>query len=250
MKKVLIVEDDENILSNVSYLLNANGYETITAKDGLEGFNLAKKNIPDMIISDIMMPEIDGYELKKKLNASKKTSSIPFIFLTAKADMQDLRAGMNIGADDYIVKPFKSRELLETIEVRFRKLSELEKRFEPAEGHEKFKYDDRIFIDIRDKQMFIKINEIKFILSEGAYTRVTTADNKKIIVRKLLKDWERVLPKENFLRIHRGAVINLEYVVKLEKWFNRTYKIYIKEIPDALDISQRFAVKLKSKLSF
>ncbi len=250
MKKVLIVEDDENILTNVRYLLAANGYEPLTAKNGLEGLNLAKRNIPDMIISDIMMPEIDGYELKKKLNSSKKTSAIPFIYLTAKAEMQDLRAGMNMGADDYIVKPFKSKELLQAIEIRFKKINDFEKRIEHSESHNKFKNEDRIFVDHHDKQMFIKINEIKFIEAEGAYTNVTLLDNKKILVRKLLKEWENVLPCENFIRIHRGVLINLEYVVKLEKWFNRTYKVYIKDVSVALDISQRFAVKLKSRLSF
>ncbi len=250
MKKVLIVEDDENILTNVRYLLAANGYEPLTAKNGVEGLALAKKNVPDMIISDIMMPEIDGYELKKKLNSNKKTSAIPFIYLTAKADMQDLRTGMNFGADDYIVKPFKSKELLQVIEVRLKRISEFEKRFEQPESHNKFKYEDRIFVDLRDKQMFIRINEIKFIKAEGAYTDVNVLGNKKILVRKLLKEWERVLPPENFIRIHRGVLINLEYVVKLEKWFNRTYKVHLKDVGEALDISQRFAVKLKSRLSF
>ncbi len=250
MKKILVIEDDENILSNLKYLLNANGFDTLMAKDGLEGYKLAKKNMPHLIISDIMMPQLDGYQLKKKLNANKKTSSIPFIYLTAKADMQDLRDGMNAGADDYIVKPFKSKELLQAIEVRLKKISEFEKKYEPPESHEKFRYEDRILIDVRDKQMFIKISEIKFIRSEGAYTQITVVDNKNFLVRKLLKDWEKVLPKENFVRIHRSILINLEYVVKLEKWFNRTYKIYIKDVNDTLDISQRFAIKLKSKLSF
>jgi len=250
MKKILIIEDDENILSNVKYLLDANGYNTVTARNGLEGLNIAKKTIPDLIISDIMMPEIDGYELKKKLNSSKKTSTIPFIYLTAKADMQDLRTGMSIGADDYIVKPFKSKDLLQAVEIRLKKIIEFENRVEHSSYQEKFKNDDRIFIDLRDKQMFIKINEIKFILSKGSYTQVTLIDNKKILVRKLLKNWENVLPTENFLRIHRGAIVNLEYVIKLEKWFNRTYKIYIRDVSDALDISQRFASKLKNKLSF
>ncbi len=250
MKRLLVIEDDENILTNVKYLLSANGYDVVTAGNGLEGFNIAKKIIPDLIISDIMMPEIDGYELKKKLDANKKTYAIPFIFLTAKAEMQDLRTGMNLGADDYLIKPFKTKDLLQAIEIRLKKSDEFDKRIDKTELQSKFKNDDRIFVDLKDKQMFIKISEIKFILADGAYTSVTLIDDKKYLIRKLLKDWEKVLPKENFIRIHRGTIINMEYVTKLEKWFNRTYKIYISGNIEALDISQRFAVKLKNKLSF
>ena len=250
MKKLLIVEDDENILANVKYLLSANGYDILTAKDGLEGYQLAKKNIPDLIISDIMMPGIDGYQLKRKLDSNKKTSSIPFIFLTAKAEMQDLRMGMNIGADDYLIKPFKTKDLLQAVEIRLKKAVGFESKPIKNDSQDKFKYEDRIFVDLKDKQMFIKLSEIKFIQSEGAYTTVVLVDDKKYLIRKLLKEWESVLPQENFIRIHRGTIINLEYVVKLEKWFNRTYKVYLSGSTDALDISQRFAVKLKSKLSF
>lgn len=250
MKRLLVIEDDENILANVKYLLSANGYEIITANNGSEGYKLAKKNIPDLIISDIMMPGIDGYELKKKLDSNNRTSSIPFIFLTAKADMQDLRMGMNLGADDYLVKPFKTKDLLEAVEIRLKKAVVVERTPEKIESPDKFKYEDRIFVDLKDKQMFIKISEIKSIQAEGAYTTVTLIDDKKYLIRKLLKEWEEVLPSENFIRIHRGTIINLDYVVKLDKWFNRTYKVYLKGNNEALDISQRFAVKLKSKLSF
>lgn len=250
MKKLLVIEDDENILANLKYLLTASGYEVLAANNGLEGYNLAKKFIPDLIISDIMMPEIDGYELKKKLDANKKTAAIPFIFLTAKAEMQDIRAGMNIGADDYLIKPFKTRDLLQAVEIRLKKAAVFEKQPDKIESQDKFKIEDRIFVDLKDKQMFIKISEIKFITADGAYTTVMLVNDKKYLIRKLLKEWERVLPKENFIRIHRGTIINLEYVTKLEKWFNRTYKVHLNGNIEPLHISQRYAVKLKSKLSF
>ena len=249
MKKILVIEDEENILSNLKFLLDANGFETLTAVDGLEGLQIAKKNLPDLIVSDIMMPKIDGYELKAKLNASKRTSTIPFIFLTAKAEMQDLREGMNLGADDYLIKPFKSADLLRAIEIRLKKAVDNEKNLSGSSKNLSLDNDGRIFIDVKDKQVLIKVNEIKFVRAEGAYSEIHTGDNKKYFIRKLLKDWEKLLPHNNFFRIHRSAIINLDHVVKIDKWFNRTYKVYIAGEENAIDISQRFAVKLKSKLS-
>ena len=249
MKKILIVEDEESILFNLRLLLEANGFAVITSTNGTEGFKLAKKNLPDLIISDIMMPGLDGYMLKNKLNENKKTSAIPFIFLTAKAEMNDLRQGMNLGADDYLIKPFKSSDLIRTIEIRLKKIADAEREKTERENKQKFNKDGRIFIDVKDKQVFIKIEEIKYIRSEGAYTEIHTTDNKKFMLRTLLKQWENVLPKENFLRIHRSLMINLDHVARVEKWFNRTYKVYINGKDEPLDISQRFAVKLKNKLS-
>ena len=247
MKKILIIEDEENILFNIKYLLEVNGFETITARDGEEGFNIAKKTLPDLIISDIMMPVADGYALKSKLNENDQTALIPFIFLTAKAEMNDMRSGMNLGADDYLVKPFKSADLLKAIEIRLKKAGENGKK--PSDLKHQFKNDGRIFIDVRDKQIFIKINEIKYIRAVGAYTEIYSVEEKKFLIRKLLKEWEEVLPEENFLRIHRSIIINLDHVAKVEKWFNRSYKVYLTGSTPALDISQRYAVKLKNKLS-
>lgn len=248
--KIILFEDEKDVRESIIEILVNNDFEAITLKTDTNFLERIIFHKPDLIISDIMMPGIDGYQLKRKLDSNKKTSSIPFIFLTAKAEMQDLRMGMNIGADDYLIKPFKTKDLLQAVEIRLKKAVGFESKPIKNDSQDKFKYEDRIFVDLKDKQMFIKLSEIKFIQSEGAYTTVVLVDDKKYLIRKLLKEWESVLPQENFIRIHRGTIINLEYVVKLEKWFNRTYKVYLSGSTDALDISQRFAVKLKSKLSF
>ena len=248
VKKILLIEDETDILANITYILEANGYKVVSAMDGINGFESAKKELPDLIISDIMMPGCDGYELKRKIDSNKKTRSIPFIFLTAKTEMQDLRMGMNVGADDYLIKPIKIEELLKAIESRLKRFAQFEtgkKKGETAKPSPA----NRILVTYNKKQIILKIEEIKYITSEGLYSQIHTNDNKKIILRKLLKEWETALPQDNFFRIHRSMIINLEAVEKVEKWFSRTYKVYLRGEEKPFDISQRLSVKLKEKLS-
>jgi len=121
MSTVLIIEDEYDVRENIKDLLETEEYNVLTATDGMEGYEKAVKNLPDLILSDIRMPNMDGFQLLQMLQREKDTSRIPFIFLTAKMEMGDLREGMNSGADDYIMKPFKVKELLNVISLRLRK---------------------------------------------------------------------------------------------------------------------------------
>ena len=121
MKKILIVEDELDLRRNLEDLLEAEGFETLSAGDGKEGYEMALNSAPDLILSDIWMPKMDGIELIKKLQENIKTSIIPFIFLTAKSEAADVRQGMVLGADDYILKPFKIDDILNAINSRLRK---------------------------------------------------------------------------------------------------------------------------------
>src|SRR5471030_2750898 len=120
-KKVLIIEDNNDIRENIIEILELAGYTVYSADNGKTGVDLAIKNIPDIILCDIMMPELDGYGVLYLLNKNPETSTIPFIFLTAKAERVDLRKGMEMGADDYLTKPFDDIELLNAIESRLKK---------------------------------------------------------------------------------------------------------------------------------
>ena len=120
-KKILIIEDHDAIRANVVEILEMANYEVYEADNGKTGVDLALKNLPDVVLCDIMMPELDGYGVLYILNKHAETSTIPFIFLTAKADHCDLRKGMELGADDYLTKPFDDMELLNAIDVRLRK---------------------------------------------------------------------------------------------------------------------------------
>ena len=120
-KKILIIEDDTAILETTVEFLNEEGFDVSTAINGVEGIQKAIEIIPDLIISDISMPLKNGYEVCKTLQSYPDTSTIPFIFLTAKIQKDDIRLGMQLGADDYLSKPFDYSELLKSIKIRLDK---------------------------------------------------------------------------------------------------------------------------------
>ncbi|MGB3207351.1 MAG: response regulator [Crinalium sp.] len=120
-KTILVIEDEEFILINMIELLEAENFNAIGADNGLTGLELAQKHHPDLIICDIMMPKLNGYDVLAELRREFKTSTIPLIFLTAKADRQEIRKGMELGADDYLTKPFTREELLAAISSRLLK---------------------------------------------------------------------------------------------------------------------------------
>lgn len=123
MKKALIIEDSDDIREGTAEILTLAGYETFTAKNGKIGVDLAIKHLPDIILCDIMMPELDGYGVIYLLQKNPQTVNIPFIFMTARAERADMRKGMEMGADDYLTKPFDDVELFNAIESRLKKRS-------------------------------------------------------------------------------------------------------------------------------
>ncbi len=128
MNKILVIEDERSIRVILLKLLSAEGFEAIGAYNGSTGVQLAKQEQPDLIICDILMPDLDGYGVLKALQQDPITATIPFIFLTAKADRSDWRQGMKLGADDYLTKPFTRAELLEAIATRLQKQVSLNQR--------------------------------------------------------------------------------------------------------------------------
>ena len=125
MKKILVIEDNQDVRENLAEILVLSGYDAITAENGKIGVEKAQTILPDLILCDIMMPELDGYGVLHILSRQQQTADIPFIFLTAKAEKEDFRRGMSLGADDYIVKPFDDVALLQTIESRLLKSERL-----------------------------------------------------------------------------------------------------------------------------
>lgn len=121
MTKVLIIEDNDDIRENVVEILELTGYNVAAAENGKIGVELALKFHPDIVLCDIMMPEMDGYNVLQALNTHPETQATPFIFLTAKAERTDVRRGMELGADDYLTKPFDDAELLRAIESRMKR---------------------------------------------------------------------------------------------------------------------------------
>ncbi len=132
MLTILIIDDHDEIRENIAEILSLAGYQTLTAENGKKGVETALKKIPDLIVCDIMMPELDGYGVLHLLRKNPATENIPFIFLTAKTERTDFRKGMEMGADDFITKPFDDIELLNAIEIRLKKYKILHEKY--AEG--------------------------------------------------------------------------------------------------------------------
>lgn len=119
--KILVIEDEKTVSLNIQEILESGGFEAIVADNGKTGIQMAKEQLPDLIVCDIMMPDMDGYAVLTALRQDPITTTMPLIFLTAKTTHDDLRQGMNLGADDYITKPFRRKELLDAIASRLRK---------------------------------------------------------------------------------------------------------------------------------
>lgn len=126
MSKILVIEDEDAMRENILELLTEEGYDAIGASDGEKGVFQVWKEMPDLIICDIMMPKLDGHGVLSKISQDVRLTSIPFLFLTAKVSHEDIRRGMNLGADDYITKPFTRSELLHAISIRLNKWQRIE----------------------------------------------------------------------------------------------------------------------------
>jgi DNA-binding LytR/AlgR family response regulator len=255
MKKILVIEDEKPVRTGIKDLLEIKNYIVFEAEGGAEGLRLAKENMPDLIICDIKMPNMDGYEVLKRLHRDELLSSIPFIFLTAKTEMADLRYGMNLGADDYIIKPFMAADLYKAIEVRLSKNENVRRNNAktknlPEETEYKKNMDEHLFVTEGNKPQFVKIHDIECITAFNEYTNVYLNNTKKVVIRKSLREWEGVLPDTMFIRIHRSTIINFEHVDRVEKFYTRSYMVYLKNIKQPFVISQRYLTKLKKKLFF
>jgi len=152
MKKILFIEDNEDIRNNTAELLELANYNVITAENGKVGVEKALKENPDLIICDIMMPVLDGYGVFHMLQKNPLTLNTPFIFLTAKTDNSDFRKGMELGADDYITKPFSETDLLNSIEGRLRKANNIKQQIR-SEGK------DGDILKMEEKEIFKQMTE-------------------------------------------------------------------------------------------
>src|ERR1700743_798943 len=133
MRRLLVIDDHDEIRENIAEILTLAGYTVFTAENGKRGVETALKENPELVICDIMMPELDGYGVLHLLRKNAATLNTPFIFLTAKTERTDFRKGMEMGADDYITKPFDDIELLNAIEIRLKKYDILQAKYAAGE---------------------------------------------------------------------------------------------------------------------
>ena len=174
MKKILLIEDNHEIRENIAEILTLANYNILEAENGKRGVELAKKELPDLIVCDIMMPQLDGYGVLHMLSSNSDTAAIPFIFLTAKSEKEDFRKGMNLGADDYLIKPFDDLELLDAVEMRLKKNEALKSGFKKnAEGLSAFiqeaKEQENLDKLTTDKHKLQHYKKKQQLFSEGNY---------------------------------------------------------------------------------
>ncbi len=228
-----------------------------SAHNGKSGIQLAKEITPDLIICDIMMPGIDGYGVKSSLSEDVSTALIPFIFLSALTEKKDIRQGMELGADDYLTKPFKIDEVINAVKIRFKRqelfaeaLNKNTFSAEEKEGLKKVPIDGHVIVEVNKQPKLIQVNSISCITAFSEYTYVYLGSIEKIIIRRLLKKWEEILPENIFIRIHRSTIINLNHIIKVEKWFNNSFAIFIKGFQEPFIVSRRYSSLLKTKLHY
>jgi len=170
MKKVLLIEDDAVVRENTAELLELANYKVFTAANGKIGVSEAKKQLPDIILCDIMMPELNGYGVLQILSKEPETRHIPFIFLSAKTEHKDIRKGMDLGADDYITKPFDESELFSAIESRLARVAIIKENQEKAVKEEIDFTDNQLKTLNQLKNFFVEnVEEFSFIPGEIIY---------------------------------------------------------------------------------
>jgi DNA-binding LytR/AlgR family response regulator len=262
MESILVIEDEEVIRESIYLTLINEGYVVTKAADGEEGIEKLSGSKFDLVICDIKMPNKDGYEVLNSIKHFKNPPS--FIFLTAQTERHEWRKGMELGADDYITKPFTKEDVINAVSTQLLKRQNILKKFDLEKemlnllknkigseeaGNSGLSYEGNLFLSDSKKSNFVKISSILFLSAAKDYTKIFTTEKKSFIVRKPMKVWESKLPKEQFLRIHRSTIINSEYIVKVEKWTNYSHKLYLKDVSEPFIISQRYSRKFKKQLN-
>lgn len=175
VKTILVIDDNNDLRENTAEILELAGYKTLTAANGKQGVDVAIREKPSLIVCDIMMPELDGYGVLHLLRKNADTQNIPFIFLTAKTERSDFRKGMEMGADDYVTKPFEDIELLNAIEVRLKKSEILEQKYPSSpQGLSQFVRDIKdtgVLKQLSDQYDIEEYNKKQILYQEGKRPR-------------------------------------------------------------------------------
>ena len=215
MKHILIVEDNKDIRETLTDIFELAGYKVSTASDGKKGYDSILENRPDLVVCDVDMPVLDGFELLMALNQKMKDSIVPpFLFLTAKVEAQSLRQGMSLGADDYIFKPFDYMDVLNRVQLRLEKRSKLlngSKSENNAESKDQF---DKIALPCDEGLILISFDEIIKCQADRAYCTFHLSNGNSVLVSKPMKQFEELLLSQGFVKVHKSTIVNINYAMK------------------------------------
>jgi two-component system, LytTR family, response regulator len=215
MEKILIVEDEQGIRDTLQDILELAGYKVLIACNGKIGYDIIVESEPDLVLCDVNMPELGGFELLEAVNQRFKDEVIPpFLFLTAKVEAESLRYGMSLGADDYIFKPFSASDILKTVRLRLDRRNQLLDQ-RPASKTESVIADaNKLALPCNDGLELISFDKIIKCQADRAYCNFYLADKRKILVSKPMKDFEEVLSSKNFLKVHKSTIVNIMHIEK------------------------------------
>ncbi|MCX6170261.1 MAG: LytTR family DNA-binding domain-containing protein [Ignavibacteriales bacterium] len=235
--KAIIVDDEKLAREDIKAI--AKGFEEIEiigeASNNIEAKKLIDNLNPDLIFLDIQMPGRTGFELLTEIQTDAK-----IIFVTAY-DEYAIRA-FEVNAQDYLLKPVNKERLALAIEHL-----KLEGEIQNT-PFKKLEYNDNVFLMVNNTYQFIKVSSIIVITSAGNYSEILTNTKLKGLVLKSMKEWESRLPNNFFIRIHRNAIINLEFLERTEDWFSYSYQVFLKGLEKPFVMSRRYASKLKDKM--
>lgn len=183
-KKILLIEDDKTVRENTAELLELSNYEVETASNGKIGIDKAPVFLPDVVVCDIMMPEMDGYQVLENLSNNETLKTIPFIFLSAKTDHKDVRKGMNLGADDYLTKPFEEEELIDAIESRLAKADILSSKVDEHQPNSSLQSFEAL------KELFRKEKQKNFEAGEDIFKSGQSSNSIYLIDKGVVKTYK------------------------------------------------------------
>lgn len=258
MESILVIENNSLMLEQISELLESAGYRVIRSCDGPEGFQRAKALQPSLIICNTRLPGKNGFEILEQITACNETAGIPFVYFSLGQDIDDLKRGMELGADSFILAPLKGKELLSIIDTKIHRLRTMKRRYLAeylGEDHSDsaLKENGSILIDIEKKRKLIRKSDIEYIRAFGAYSGVYIAGRGEFMVRRLLRLWENLLPDESFIKIHRSVIININYIDTIEKPGpgepgSRSFKIRMLSSGSVFRSSQRYSSRIRNRL--
>lgn len=184
-QKVLVVDDEESILELITFNLEKAGFEVITASDGLEGWNKAKKEIPDLLVLDIMLPELDGLDVFRRVRNEGATHHIPVLFLTARREEIDRVIGLELGADDYVTKPFSPRELTARIKAILRRYGQDQTKRDVGNNENKIVMGE-LEVDMHRHEVLIKGKSIDLTAKEFELLLLLASNPGRVYSREIL----------------------------------------------------------------
>ena len=219
-EKILIVEDDKDILKMVEYNLKKEGYRTAYARDGEDAIEMAHSEHPDLILLDLMLPGIDGLEVCKQLKKESKTAGIPVIMVTAKSQESDKVVGLELGADDYVTKPFSVRELLARVKAVLRRAQEKDKLPEVLKINDLSIDFSKIEVRVRDKVVALTAKEFE-------------------LLKTLIKAKGRMLSRDYLL----DTIWGYDHAIEIQ---TRTVDVHIRSLRKKLKAESRYIVTVKN----